>query len=64
MYLSKFSEFDKQYSFHASIINKPDLPQWLHYIYSVRHHSGFIYGTPPYNQENILVEFYDLEFKL
>ncbi|KAJ8715459.1 hypothetical protein PYW07_009941 [Mythimna separata] len=42
-----FSEFDQQYRFHASMLGKPELPSWLRYIYSGRHHSGFIFGTPP-----------------
>ncbi|CAK1541177.1 unnamed protein product [Leptosia nina] len=42
-----YQEFDQQYRFHASLIGKPELPLWLRYIYSGRHHSGFIFGTPP-----------------
>ncbi|CAH0721046.1 unnamed protein product, partial [Brenthis ino] len=44
-----YQEFDQQYRFHASLIGKPELPSWLRYIYSGRHHSGFIFGTPPRN---------------
>ncbi|XP_059050540.1 uncharacterized protein LOC131845492 isoform X1 [Achroia grisella] len=42
-----YQEFDQQYRFHASLKGKPELPSWLRYIYSGRHHSGFIFGTPP-----------------
>ncbi|KAG6438902.1 hypothetical protein O3G_MSEX000313 [Manduca sexta] len=42
-----YQEFDQQYRFHASMQGKPELPSWLRYIYSGRHHSGFIFGTPP-----------------
>nr|XP_049705074.1 uncharacterized protein LOC110381099 isoform X1 [Helicoverpa armigera] len=42
-----YQEFDQQYRFHASMLGKPELPSWLRYIYSGRHHSGFIFGTPP-----------------
>ncbi|KAJ2940487.1 hypothetical protein O0L34_g6417 [Tuta absoluta] len=42
-----YQEFDHQYRFHASLVGKPELPSWLRYIYSRRHHSGFIFGTPP-----------------
>ncbi|XP_013185048.1 alpha-sarcoglycan isoform X2 [Amyelois transitella] len=42
-----YQEFDQQYRFHASLQGKPELPSWLRYIYSGRHHSGFIFGTPP-----------------
>ncbi|CAG9569506.1 unnamed protein product [Danaus chrysippus] len=47
-----YQEFDQQYRFHASLIGKPELPMWLRYIYSGRHHSGFIFGTPPRNTES------------
>ncbi|XP_062532345.1 alpha-sarcoglycan isoform X4 [Bombyx mori] len=49
-----YQEFDQQYRFHASLLGKPELPQWLHYIYSGRHHSGFIFGTPPRGTEGPL----------
>ncbi|KAG7297332.1 hypothetical protein JYU34_019303 [Plutella xylostella] len=42
-----YQEFDQQYRFQGSLIGKPELPSWLRYIYSGRHHSGFIFGTPP-----------------
>ncbi|XP_049880683.1 alpha-sarcoglycan [Pectinophora gossypiella] len=42
-----YQEFDQQYRFHASMLGKPELPSWLRYIYSRRHHAGFIFGTPP-----------------
>ncbi|XP_038219549.1 alpha-sarcoglycan isoform X2 [Zerene cesonia] len=47
-----YQEFDQQYRFYASLIGKPELPSWLRYIYSGRHHSGFIFGTPPRNSES------------
>ncbi|XP_045506640.1 uncharacterized protein LOC123702859 [Colias croceus] len=47
-----YQEFDQQYRFYASLIGKPELPSWLRYIYSGRHHSGFIFGTPPRNTES------------
>ncbi|CAH2059581.1 unnamed protein product, partial [Iphiclides podalirius] len=42
-----YQEFDEQYRFHASLKGKPELPPWLRYVYSGRHHAGFIFGTPP-----------------
>ncbi|XP_068625653.1 alpha-sarcoglycan [Battus philenor] len=42
-----YQEFDEQYRFHAAMKGKPELPPWLRYVYSGRHHSGFIFGTPP-----------------
>ncbi|KOB74203.1 Epsilon-sarcoglycan, partial [Operophtera brumata] len=37
--------FDQQYRFHTSLLGKPELPAWLRYIYSRRHHSGQDYET-------------------
>ncbi|KAJ0170910.1 hypothetical protein K1T71_013682 [Dendrolimus kikuchii] len=52
-----YQEFDQQYRFHASLMGKPELPSWLRYIYSGRHHSGFIFGTPPRNtKQPIIIE--------
>ncbi|XP_050681946.1 alpha-sarcoglycan isoform X2 [Leptidea sinapis] len=42
-----YQEFDQQYRFHASLAGSPELTSWLRYLYSGRHHSGFIFGTPP-----------------
>ncbi|CAG5014419.1 unnamed protein product [Parnassius apollo] len=47
-----YQEFDEQYRFHASLKGKPELPSWLRYVYSGRHHSGFIFGTPPRGTES------------
>ncbi|XP_013165335.1 PREDICTED: alpha-sarcoglycan isoform X2 [Papilio xuthus] len=47
-----YQEFEEQYRFHASLKGKPELPSWLRYVYSSRHHSGFIFGTPPRGTES------------
>ncbi|XP_041985379.1 epsilon-sarcoglycan isoform X2 [Aricia agestis] len=49
-----YQEFDQQYRFHASLVGKPELPSWMRYIYSGRHHSGFIFGTPPRKSQSPL----------
>lgn len=36
-----------QFTYEATLANAPDLPSWVHYVYSERHHSGFLYGVPP-----------------
>ncbi|XP_060528903.1 epsilon-sarcoglycan isoform X2 [Cylas formicarius] len=36
-----------QFVYEASLLNAPDLPSWIHYVYSERHHSGYLYGVPP-----------------
>lgn len=56
-----YQEFDQQYRFHASLQGKPELPSWLRYIYSGRHHSGFIFGTPPRGTKSpIIIEIVGL----
>lgn len=36
-----------QYVYQASLANSPDLPAWINYVYSDKHHAGFLYGVPP-----------------
>ncbi|XP_066142293.1 alpha-sarcoglycan isoform X2 [Euwallacea fornicatus] len=36
-----------QYVYEASFVGCPDLPLWIHYLFSERHHSGFLYGVVP-----------------
>lgn len=36
-----------QFEYRFSLKNYPDLPSWLHYMYSTEYNSGFLYGTPP-----------------
>uniref|UniRef100_A0A0A9XBN9 Epsilon-sarcoglycan n=1 Tax=Lygus hesperus TaxID=30085 RepID=A0A0A9XBN9_LYGHE len=44
------------YWYRASLINSPDLPQWMSYLFSKRHRKGFIYGVPPNDATNVQVE--------
>lgn len=33
--------------YQPSLKNAPDLPSWINYVYSDRHHMGILYGVPP-----------------
>lgn len=44
-----------QFVYQASLLNGPDLPSWINYVYSERHHCGFLYGVPPEKLENTRV---------
>jgi hypothetical protein len=46
-YLSSFTAVSDQFSYRPSLLNAPDLPPWIHYVYSDRHQTGFLYGVPP-----------------
>lgn len=58
-YLKNFEAYNKnfstklilddpnQYVYQPSLINSPDLPSWVNYHYSLRHHAGFLYGVAP-----------------
>ncbi|KAK3921284.1 Epsilon-sarcoglycan [Frankliniella fusca] len=45
-----------QYLFRPSLLGSPDLPSWMHFVYSEAHHSGFVYGTPPAHQNDFTME--------
>ncbi|XP_066589047.1 alpha-sarcoglycan-like isoform X3 [Prorops nasuta] len=49
-----------QYSYMPSLKNAPDLPSWIHYTYSKRDHCGFLYGSPPRDQQNFQLEIVSL----
>lgn len=38
-----------QYVYQPSLVDKPDLPSWINYVFSDHYHTGFIYGVPPSN---------------
>ncbi|KAJ8928234.1 hypothetical protein NQ314_019184 [Rhamnusium bicolor] len=38
---------EDQYVYQASLLNAPDLPSWINFVYSKKNHSGFLYGVPP-----------------
>lgn len=43
------------FSYRASLLNAPDLPKWIDYLYSKRHKTGFLYGVPPSNHKELEV---------
>nr|XP_023022553.1 epsilon-sarcoglycan isoform X1 [Leptinotarsa decemlineata] len=53
-----------QFVYQASLLNAPDLPSWINYVYSESHHSGFLYGVPPNkNKASIPIEVIALNKK-
>ncbi|XP_073996227.1 sarcoglycan alpha isoform X3 [Rhodnius prolixus] len=49
--------------YRGSMLNSPDLPSWMNYIYSVRYNSGYIYGVPPAKQQDITIELIGMNKK-
>lgn len=44
-----------QFVYQASLLDSPDLPSWINYVFSERHHHGFLFGVPPVsNVRNIV----------
>ncbi|XP_022207832.2 epsilon-sarcoglycan isoform X1 [Nilaparvata lugens] len=55
------SEYSRnQFSYHPSLLDAPDLPPWMYYMYSLRHRTGFLYGVPPKTQKDLMVEIIGL----
>ncbi|XP_069699412.1 alpha-sarcoglycan isoform X3 [Periplaneta americana] len=52
-----------QFSYRPSLLNAPDLPPWIHYIYSNRHQTGFLYGVPPRQHGDLELEIVGLNRK-
>ncbi|XP_071446057.1 epsilon-sarcoglycan isoform X2 [Hetaerina americana] len=50
-----------QFSYRPSLLNAPDLPPWIHYVYSNRQQSGFLYGVPPRDQSGVELEIVGLD---
>ncbi|XP_046389938.1 epsilon-sarcoglycan isoform X2 [Ischnura elegans] len=51
------------FSYRPSLLNAPDLPPWIHYVYSNRHQSGFLYGVPPRDQPGVELQIVGLNRK-
>lgn len=49
-----FEGHKNQFMYQASLFNSPDLPSWINYVFSDRHHYGFLYGVPPSNYRSIV----------
>ncbi|CAG9835667.1 unnamed protein product [Diabrotica balteata] len=58
-----YEGFEEQFVYQASLLNAPDLPSWINYLYSEQHYSGFLYGVPPKINENIPLEVVALNKK-
>lgn len=43
-----------QFVYQASLLNFPDLPDWINYVFSDRHHKGFLYGVPPKRHNTVV----------
>lgn len=52
-----------QFSYRPSLLNAPDLPPWIHYVYSDRHQTGFLYGVPPQQHGDLELEIVGLNRK-
>ncbi|XP_031351991.1 epsilon-sarcoglycan isoform X1 [Photinus pyralis] len=44
-----YEENPDQFVYQPSLMHSPDLPSWINYYYSNRHHTGYLYGVPPDN---------------
>ncbi|XP_024936252.1 alpha-sarcoglycan isoform X2 [Cephus cinctus] len=49
-----------QFLYQPSLLSAPDLPSWIHYIYSKKDHHGFLYGVAPQDQEDFQLEIVGL----
>ncbi|CAG9861824.1 unnamed protein product [Phyllotreta striolata] len=45
-----------QFVYQASLLNAPDLPSWINYIYSEQHHCGYLFGVPPEGPATVPLE--------
>lgn len=52
-----------QFVYQASLLDAPDLPSWINYVYSEQHRSGFLYGVPPKVIDNVPLEIVALNKK-
>ena len=43
------------FTYRASILNAPDLPKWIEYLYSKKHKTGFLFGVPPQDHKELEV---------
>lgn len=59
-----YEDFHDQYVYQPSLLNAPDLPKWINYIYSHRHNAGFLYGVPPViHHDQVILEIIALNKK-
>ncbi|XP_033220617.1 alpha-sarcoglycan isoform X2 [Belonocnema kinseyi] len=55
--------YTRRFSYQSSLLNSPDLPSWIHYVYSERARQGFLYGVAPRNQKDFKLEIVALDKK-
>lgn len=48
-----FLKGSDEFRFQVSLKDAPDLPTWIHYKFSPRHKTGFLYGVAPPGQSSI-----------
>lgn len=54
----------EQYIYQSSLLNAPDLPSWINYMFSYSHNCGYLYGVPPsHNRAGIQLEVIALNRK-
>ena len=51
-----FKGVPDQFVYQPSLLNAPDLPHWISYIYSEKHHVGYLYGVPPDKESHVTLE--------
>ncbi|KAK9509022.1 hypothetical protein O3M35_006437 [Rhynocoris fuscipes] len=49
--------------YRGSMVNSPDLPSWMNYMYSMRYNAGYIYGVPPTKQPDLTIELIGMNKK-
>lgn len=53
-----------QFVYQPSLLNAPDLPSWINYVFSPQHHCRYLFGVPPsQNNANIQLEVIALNRK-
>ncbi|XP_046614545.1 epsilon-sarcoglycan isoform X2 [Neodiprion virginianus] len=52
----RVDERHDQFLYKPSLLNAPDLPPWIHYTYSKKDESGYLYGVAPSEQDNLTLE--------
>ncbi|CAH0387809.1 unnamed protein product [Bemisia tabaci] len=56
------NEGSDEFRFQVSLKDAPDLPTWIHYKFSPRHKTGFLYGVAPPGQSSIDLELVGLNY--
>ncbi|CAH0555433.1 unnamed protein product [Brassicogethes aeneus] len=54
---------NEQYTYEITLAGAPDLPSWLKYVYSNKHHSVFVYGVAPIGKKSVSLDVVALNRK-